>query len=667
MSATLKIYDLGKTSSSRQYLITCDSTGESDRTTTMSVSITGAVSQSFTTSANVLGNGSTALYYGQVKSAGSGQIVISASIGGLGSASKSINLASSASDGSTTANAPTRVTSGVESTIGIYGNASRTYELRAYTTMAHTNPNSVNLSSTYFTVATGLSASSTTWHDNQFTVTDQQLAQLVGPTENSRSVLLFVVARSSDGKIVSAGFGTATRENTTLFTGPGFWPTVGDIILSDEEGHYGKYGVYVQSHSVIKASASAEAKYGASIVSYSFSAEEGSTDLKSQGASGTQTVGTPTAAGERRIYVLVQDSRGNTQGSSVVFTVGQYRAPEITELYAARWSGTEEDDSSYTVRVALTGSVCVINNVAASGTATFRVRENAQGTDWTSLGVNDVAGNFGTTTRNATAQDVETSFVYQVVLEDEFGTQATAEAQVGTVRPIIDFSADGEAIGFWTAAKEREYQGGDPARGIFLDNDLILSEGRCVSGSGATESGELVYDRLMRASYNYANDSFILELLQHAVLANGKHLSARNASGIITRLLGISEGGRTELNWTSGGLGGRAFKQIWSGTWSTGSITVGDAPYYNVFGFVFGNGSVQNWTGVGFRHDGIIKAYSFGWNSNAAPIVSTSCSIAVSGTRLSMQGKASVGLWLNSWSVGSTQSNMTIHRIYGLI
>ena len=666
MPATLTIYDLGRTSSRRRYLITCDSTGESDRTTTMGIGITGAVSQSFTVSASVLGDGSTALYYGEVEAGGSGQIVISASIVGVGSASKSINLASSASDGSTTANAPTRVTSGVASTVGIYGNASRTYELRAYTTMAHTNPNSVNLSSTYFTVATGLSASSTTWHDNSFTVTDQQMAQLVGPTESTKSVLLFVVARSA-GKIVSAGFGTATRENTTLSTGPGFWPTVGGISLSDEEGHYGKYGVYVQGHSVIKASASVEAKYGASITSYSFSAEDGSTDLKSQGASGTQVVGTPTVAGERRLHLVVTDSRGNTQGGAVTFRVGAYRAPEITELYAARWSGTEEDDSSDTVRISLTGSVCVINDVAASGTATFRARENAQGTDWTGLGVNEVAGNFGTTTRDATAQDVETSFVYQVVLEDEFGTQATAEAQVGTVRPIIDFSVGGEAIGFWTAAAEREYKDGDPARGIFLDNDLILSEGRCVSGSGAGESGELVYDRLMRASYNYATDSFLIELLQHAVLANGKHLSAMNASGSVTRLLGINSSGRTELNWTSGGLGGRAFKQIWSGTWSTGSITVGDAPYYNVFGFVFGNGSAQTWTGIGFRYNSIIKAYSFGWNSDSAPIVSTSCSIVVSGTRLTMQGKASIGLWLNSWSLGSTQSNMTIDRIYGLI
>lgn len=37
------------------------------------------------------------------------------------------------------------------------------------------------------------------------------------------------------------------------------------------------------------------------------------------------------------------------------------------------------------------------------------------------------------------------------------------------------------------------------------------------------------------------------------------------------------------LYWTGSGLKGRVMKQIWSGTWSSGSITVSELPYYNVF------------------------------------------------------------------------------------
>lgn len=41
--------------------------------------------------------------------------------------------------------------------------------------------------------------------------------------------------------------------------------------------------------------------------------------------------------------------------------------------------------------------------------------------------------------------------------------------------------------------------------------------------------------------------------------------------------------GGTELNWTSGGLQGRVRKVIWQGSWSSGSLTIADLPYYNIF------------------------------------------------------------------------------------
>lgn len=58
------------------------------------------------------------------------------------------------------------------------------------------------------------------------------------------------------------------------------------------------------------------------------------------------------------------------------------------------------------------------------------------------------------------------------------------------------------------------------------------------------------------------------------------YLSNVNSS---VNVLRINEDGQIELSWTSGGIKGRVMKQIWSGTWSSGNITVSEAPYYNLY------------------------------------------------------------------------------------
>lgn len=70
----------------------------------------------------------------------------------------------------------------------------------------------------------------------------------------------------------------------------------------------------------------------------------------------------------------------------------------------------------------------------------------------------------------------------------------------------------------------------------------------------------------------------------HVGLDNGYWLQAALAGNTnFVNLLRMNEDGQVEFNWTTGGLKGRVFKKLWSGTWSKGgTITISDLPYYRM-------------------------------------------------------------------------------------
>lgn len=76
-------------------------------------------------------------------------------------------------------------------------------------------------------------------------------------------------------------------------------------------------------------------------------------------------------------------------------------------------------------------------------------------------------------------------------------------------------------------------------------------------------------------------------------LRNNTWLKAYDTNDTLITLLGINSSNITGLYWTPGGLRGRVAKQLWAGTWTTGTLTVSEFQYYNVFAISIQNEGVK--------------------------------------------------------------------------
>lgn len=663
MAATLKIYfneSSVQTDSSGNrtywlyYTVVCTTTGSTQATNaTMTVAHGGTSNPTGTGTVyglNIPANSQTPVYriYQHTQaSSGSATLNVTLNLGSYGtvSASKSVTLGQ-ATEATAYVYMPYRMTLGESFDITVRGSSARTYDVRCYMDTSYGGARG-----SYFTILDGVEAGTHT-----ATISPSQMSSYMADVA-SMQVSIQVVAYSSAGDCVALGDDNSA---TYLDMPSSAVPTISSVTTSDTEGYLSEYGVYVQYWSALRIVIEASGIYGSTVTDITASIDGASAG----GTSTTKDLGVLTVSGSRTLTIKVTDSRGRTSTTTRTLTVGAYTAPTIGSFVAQRWADGAEDDSSDTVRLTTSGSLCTINGHALTGTATFRGRKNEVGTDFSVIDSSSLAGAFSLY-RDVTGQDVESSYVYELTVTDSFGSSVTVTAQVGTSRPIMDFHVGGEAMGMWTTAREAKYQDGTDATGLFIDNDIIFSEGRGVSGAGGSETGQMVYARLMQASYNYSTDSFILEMLQHLVLANGKHVAGRNASGGITRLLGINESGEVELNWTSGGLKGRVMKLLWSGTLSVGgSATIADLPYYNVFGICMSTAFAVASRTLGWNSSYVVATATIPYNDTSADAENTHRAfLSFSGTKATLNKSR----LYNPITGAYIESNVKVTQIYGIL
>lgn len=146
----------------------------------------------------------------------------------------------------------------------------------------------------------------------------------------------------------------------------------------------------------------------------------------------------------------------------------------------------------------------------------------------------------------------------------------------------------------------------------------------------------------------------------HLFTANNIAYGSRATSGVQVPMLRMNTSNQVELTWTSGGLRGRVMKQIWSGTLTTGSITISELPYYNVLA-AFASGSYP-WGFLGVRQPGgtYMVLYAVSAAANAAE--TRALTAEISGNKFTITRNA----YENSYD-GFHTNAFSINKIYGIL
>ena len=164
----------------------------------------------------------------------------------------------------------------------------------------------------------------------------------------------------------------------------------------------------------------------------------------------------------------------------------------------------------------------------------------------------------------------------------------------------------------------------------------------------------------------YITGSLVLN--SHLYLDNNVGVAGKLTTGSYSSMLRMNASNQVELNWTTGGLRGRVRKQLWSGTWSSGSLILAEVPFYNMFLISFSGGIddttedgylIANRDATGKRISGIGAV--IGGTGNSPRIVC--CDITVDGTKLTYSGLTMTAI---TSSIGSFKTARKIRRIVGL-
>lgn len=348
-----------------------------------------------------------------------------------------------------------------------------------------------------------------------------------------------------------------------------------------------------------------------------------------------------------------------------------YTAPVISNVQIDRSDsdGTLNDDGKYgkvsfdwQLDTANSGGVqsIKIQYKKTSGGSYINLTETASGTS------GSVSRVFG-----SGVLDVDSTYDVLITVSDAKGS-SQYHGTLAATKYIMDFSPQG-GVGFGRPAPaEQTVSFNVPVVIDGIDMFFKSGFGMYFQDADGENSMSLVrgtsVDRQLIWTLNQLYIAGTLALESHLYLNNNAGVAGKMTTGSYSSMLKMNASNQVELNWTSGGLRGRVRKQLWSGTWSSGSLTLAEVPFYNMFLISFSGGTddttedgylIANRNATGKRISGIGAVV--GGTGNSPRIVC--CDITVDGTKLTYSGLTMTAI---TSSIGSFKTARKIRRIVGL-
>ncbi len=376
------------------------------------------------------------------------------------------------------------------------------------------------------------------------------------PNSTSGTGTVTVTTYNGGTKIGSASKSFTVKAASDIvpsFTGITFTRIDGDV---PED-----WGLYVRTKSKVTAKITGAAGvYGSTIKSYSISGGGYS------GTSSSLTTGFLNTAGTVTFTAKITDSRGRTATKTASITVVDYSPPILSSVKAFRCNeqGEEQDDGEYISLTAVFSGASVNGKNTLSG----QYRTQPEEGSWSSPA--------SITSGQAAIfpASPDTTFAVQVQVSDVF-TTISKDTTVNSARFIMDFKAGGKGIAFGKAA---EYDD-------LLDTNW---EARFRKGIQMMDANGAFYALI----YNGANLWIgALRTDDSGETLAGHHTGKTYISAGIDEVTGQgyksiyisvpsseSEAQNFEVLHK-----GNTMQKLWSGSWSSGTITVPDSDQYSMF------------------------------------------------------------------------------------